>query len=127
MFQGIKIQQNIFKDTSQGLQPLSKTNEVAMMLFKDYRVSFLYNSPSITRANHLSAHESKNCTNKAEFAKYIFGVYINFHGPPSGHDGIPAQSRSTCLKYKPKDRNTINSVYQSLNLQKSGCWIIYMT
>ena len=40
--------------------------------------------------------------------------------PLAGHDGIPAQTRSTGLKYKPKDRNTISSVYQSLNLQKSG-------
>ena len=41
----------------------------------------------------------------------------------SGHDGIPAQAQSTGLKYKPKDRKTISSVYQSLNLQKSGGWI----
>ena len=40
-----------------------------------------------------------------------------------GHDGIPAQAKRTILKYKPKDRNTISSVYQSLNLQKSSRWI----
>ena len=45
----------------------------------------------------------------------------NNHDRPcysAGHDGIPAQSQSTGLKYKPKDRNTISSFYQSLNLQK---------
>ena len=41
----------------------------------------------------------------------------------AGHDGIPAQTRSTGLKYKPKDGNTMSSVYQSLNLKKSGHWI----
>ena len=41
----------------------------------------------------------------------------------TGHDRIPAQTQSTGLKYKPKDQNTISSVYQSLNLPKSGHWI----
>ena len=51
------------------------------------------------------------------------GGSITNGGLLAGHDGIPAQPRSTGLKYKPKDRNTISSVCQSLNLQKSGRWI----
>ena len=67
---------------------------------------------------------------------HIYGTPPGYPGPGSGreaqnmpgtclpgHDGIPAQTQSTGLKNKPKDWNTMNSVYQPLNLQKSGRWI----
>ena len=50
-------------------------------------------------------------------------IYTLQNPPWAGHDGIPAQTQSTGLTYKPKDRNTLNLVFQSLNLQKSGRWM----
>ena len=47
--------------------------------------------------------------------------HVMSHMSP-GHDGIPAQTQSAGLRYKPIDRNNISSVYESINLEKSVSW-----
>ena len=47
------------------------------------------------------------------------GLFI-MHGFQTGYDGILAETQSTSLKHKRKDWNSMTSVYQSLNLNKSG-------
>ena len=66
--------------------------------------------------------EEKRTTKASKLMSWLRKMWTAPRGTQSraGHDGIPAQSRSTGLKYEPKDRNTVSSVYQSLNLQKSG-------